>query len=160
MIKFKNKNIGVTLVEVIIACSIISICVFALLGGVSKGTQISLASLRFSQANFLIEEGVESVKIIRDNAWTNISSLTVGTTYYLSFDTNTNTWSLSTTSNTIDSIFTRTIVFSNAYRNGTDDLASSGTLDPNTKKVTVSVSWGTPSGTKSKSLDFYIANIF
>lgn len=159
---FKNNNSGFTLVEVLIACAILSLCILALMTASSKGIQTSSQALRQTQAGFILEEGAEAVKTIRDASWNNISSLTTGTTYYLSFSTSTNTWSLSTTpSPTIDSIFTRIVVLSAVNRDSNDDIASSGTLDTRTKKVTVTVSWPiSDNTTSSKTLDFYISDIF
>lgn len=158
----KKNNSGFTLVEVLIACAILSLCILALMTASSKGIQTSSQALRQTQAGFILEEGAEAVKTIRDASWSNISSLTTGTTYYLSFSTSTNAWSLSTTvAPTIDSIFTRTIVLSAVNRDSNDDIASSGTLDTRTKKVTVTVSWPISDNTTSnRTLDFYISDIF
>lgn len=162
---YKKNNIktnrGFSLVEIVVACAIISVCTFALLSGASKGVTLSSYALRQAQGNTLLEEGAEAVKSIRDAAWANISGLTIGTTYYLSYDTGTNVWSPSLDASTIDSIFTRTIVLSAVYRDANDDIvASGGTLDAGTKKVTVNVSWATSSGTKTKTLEFYMSDIF
>lgn len=81
----------------------------------------------------------------------------MGVTYYPTFTGG--TWTLSTTPTTVDG-FTRTVVFSNAYRNGSNILSSSGTLDANTRKITVNIAWTDPMGSKSDSLTFYLSNIF
>ncbi len=157
----KNKK-GFSVIEIIIACAIISTSIFALVSSASKGVQLSNQALKQTQATTLLEEGAEAVKSIRDNLWTDISSLTVGTTYYLSFDTTTNKWSLSTTASTIDSIFTRTIVVTAVNRDSNDDITTSGgTLDARTKKVNINVSWNNSSNTMtSKDLSFYMSDIF
>ena len=147
------------LIEVLVACSIISIVTFGVFSAAQRGIQLSQLALRETQASFLLEEGVESVKTIRDTSWTTISNLTLGVAYYLSFNTTNNTWSLEITPNTTDN-FTRTVVFSDVYRNSNDDIASSGTLDVRTKKVSVNVAWPSSSGTASKTLSFYLADIF
>jgi hypothetical protein len=108
----------------------------------------------------LLEEGAEAVKSIRDANWSTISGLTIGTTYYLSYNTSSNAWSLTTTPSTVDS-FTRTVVFSSVNRDSNDDIAAAGTLDARTKEVTITVSWPAEDGrTLSKSLSLYIADIF
>ena len=152
-----KKNKGFSIIEVVIACSIISICVFALMSSAGKSIQVSNQALRQAQATLLIEEGVEAVKSIRDNDWDNISNLNLDTDYYLSFNS---LWSLNNTPSNIDDIFTRKIVLSAVDRDSNDDIASSGSNDPGTKKVTVTVSWNKPSGVVNKSLSFYISNIF
>lgn len=155
-----GRSYGFALVEVLVACAIISTSVFAIMSASAKGVELSSRALQYGQASYLLEEGAEAVKTMRDAAWSNISSLTVGTTYYLSYSTSTNLWSLSTTSSTIDA-FTRTVVFSAVSRDSNDDITTSGgTIDTRTKKVTVTVSWATASGNLSKTLDFYLVDIF
>ncbi len=154
--KIKN-NKGFSIIEVVIVCAVISICLFALMSSAGKSIQVSNQSLRQVQATLLIEEGVESIKSIRDNNWTNISGLTNGQKYYLSFNNN---WSLSPTVSNIDGLFTREVVSSAVYRDSNDNIAESGTLDSGTVKFTVTVRWNKPNGTVSKSLSFYVSNIF
>ena len=155
----KNKS-GFTLVEVLVACVIISTTVLALMSATSKSIELSNKALRQVQVNMLLEEGAEAVKSIRDNSWTGISGLNVNTNYSLLF--NGNAWTILPTNPTevVDGLFTRKVVFAPVYRNATDDIAQSGTLDPDTEKVTVTVSWKSPSGASIKDLSFYIANIF
>ena len=91
-------------------------------------------------------------------AWTNISALNIATNYYLTYSSP--NWSLSTTSNTVG-IFTRTVVLSAVNRDDTTkDISSSGTNDPKTKLVTVTVSWPEGGTTITKTLQFYIIDIF
>jgi len=171
MKKLNSKILsGFTLVEVVIACSIISIVLFALLSVAEKGLKLSTLALKQAQASYILEEGAEAVKSIRDASWTNISSLSNGTTYYLYYNITNNVWTLNTSTTApsgytpdtpIDDTFTRTIVFSPVYRNSsTDDIASSGDLDVRTKKVTVTVSWPYFGATASKDLSFYLIDIF
>ena len=162
-IYFKSKEKGFTLVEILIGCAIMTTMIFALMASAQKGINLSDKALKQTQANMLLEEGAEAVRSIRDSAWSNISGLTLDTNYYLSYNTSTNVWSLSTTpSATIDSTFTRKVVVSQVLRDAsTDDIASSGNADARTKKITITVSWPTADGTTiSKDLPFYIADIF
>ncbi len=159
----KNNIRGFSLIEVLIACSVISIAIFSLMSASSKGIQLSNQALRQTQASFILEEGAEALKSIRDAGWTNISGLTAGTNYYLTYNTTTNTWSLGTTpTSAIDSMFTRVVVVSAVSRDSSDDIVTSGgTNDVGTKKVTVTVSWPSINHTtSSKTLSFYISDIF
>ena len=166
---YNNKNIsrddGFTLIEVLIACFIISVTTLALMSAASKGIELSSRALRQAQASMIAEEGVEAVKVIRDADWDTISSLSLNTNYYLSFNTGSNTWSLQTTPSAnpttpIDDRFTRTIVFSAVYRDSNDDIAASGTLDSGTRRAVVNTSWQSQGETISKSITFYVSNIF
>jgi len=168
----KNKfvsNKGFSIVEVIIATAIISVTIFALMSTAQKGIELSNQALRQSQANTLLEEGAEAVKSIRDADWVTIADLTLDTDYYLFFNITTNIWSLNLSSITpsgsipiypIDSIFTRTVLVSSVDRDANDDIIELGTLDLKTKKINITVSWIASGGLKSKSLSFYLADIF
>lgn len=158
----KNKKTkGFALIEVMIACALVATVTITLLSFAEKGLGLSSRSLRQVQATLIAEEGAEAVKTIRDANWTNISNLTLNTNYYLSYNNSTDVWSLSTTANSIDSIFTRTIVFSSVNRDSNDDIVDTGgTTDAGTIKVTVTTSWLSIEGANSKVLTLYITDIF
>jgi type II secretory pathway pseudopilin PulG len=166
----KKNNPGFTIIEVLFACAIISVSVFAVMQTAQKGIQLSDYALKKSEASFLLEEGAEAVKSIRDNNWTTISSLILDIPYHLYFNTSTKTWGLDTnTTNLIgcipsyplDSVFDRTVTISSVGRDINDDiLTSGGTIDPKTKKVTVTATWTSSGSFNTKSLSFYISDIF
>ena len=173
MIYFKNRKLisGFTIIEVLIACSIITISMFALMQTAQKGISLSEYALTKSQASLLLEEGAEAVKSIRDNNWTTIDNISLDTPYYLFFNTSTKVWELNNTTTTslsgsiptypIDGIFRRTVTISSVGRDSNDNIVSSGgTLDPRTKKVVVTVMWSSSGISNTKSLSFYIADIF
>jgi len=168
-----NKNnrslnqLGFSVIEVLVACMIMSVVTLALMSAATKGIELSGKALKQVQAGLLAEEGAEAVKSIRDNGWTTIANLSVETDYYLTFDTNSNAWLLVDSSSVtnpitpIDGIFTRKIVLSEVYRdNNNDDISTAGTLDDGTKKVSVLVSWTHQGGVVSRNIIFYLANIF
>lgn len=161
---YKKYIKGFSLVEVLIACAIMATSVLALMAASTNGIQLSNQTLKQTQANFLLEEGAEAVKSIRDESWENISNITLNTDYYLTFDSGTNSWSLGTTPvGAIDSLFTRKVVFSGVSRDINDDIVSSGGSydDDKTVKVIVSISWPSTQGsTSSRDLSFYISDIF
>ncbi len=159
---FINKNKGLTIVEVLVACFVISITIFSLMFAASKGIELSFNAIKQTQSSYILEEGIEAVKTIRDADWTDIDHLVSDgqTKYYLSFNSSLNKWFLSTTPSIIDSLFTREIILSDVYRDGNDDISSSGTIDNDIKKVTVTVSFDSPSGINTNSISFYIVNIF
>jgi prepilin-type N-terminal cleavage/methylation domain-containing protein len=155
--KLGGESSGFSLVEVIVAITIITLSLIAIMDLAQKSITVSRQSLHSLEAATLLEEGGEAVKTIRDGAWSNITSLTSGSTYYLSYYSG--AWNLSGTPNVVD-IFTRTITINSVNRDSNDDIATSGTNDTATKKVTVTVSWQEGGDTVSKTLTFYISNIF
>src|SRR3989339_274197 len=154
-----SMSIGIGLIEAIAGISIVSIFIFSLMRASQLSQRIVGESVRSAQASFLLEEGVDTVKIFRDTSWSSgIGNLAAGTDYYFSY--NGTTW-ISTNNNVyIDEIFERKFVLNNVYRNASDDIAASGTLDGGTKKATVSVSWRGRTGTTTKSAPFYLTDLF
>lgn len=146
-------------IEVLIAISIITISILAAMAVTQKSVYVSRQAFHTTQAGFLLEEGAEAVRVFRDNDWTNISSLTVGADYYPTFFLG-GTWTLSTIPNTVG-IFTRTASVADVSRDDiTKDISSIGTDDPGTKLITITVSWDEGGTTITKTLQFYITDIF
>lgn len=153
-IKKDKKGMGV--VEVLIATAIFS----GMLVGFVWISRISFRlvseNARRSQVRFLLEEGLEAVRTIRDRSWSsNIAPAVLETAYYLTFSGG--AWSLSVTSpGLIDGVFSRTVVLSEVYRRISDDdiVAATSTeskaVDPGTRRVTVKVAWGSALATTLK----------
>lgn len=163
----KNKGLarrataeGFGLLEIAIGISVISLSIFSLTVVSNLALKLTEESARNTQASFLLEEGVEALKILRDSSWSaNIASLTPGTTYYFSF-TNHN-WQATSTNIYIDGIFERSFFLHDVNRDINDDIVSSGGIpDPDTKKITVSVSWRFRNSTTTQSVSAYITNLF
>lgn len=146
------------MVEVLVAISIITVAISVSMSVAQKSIHLSRQAFHTNQAAFLLEEGAEAVRVMRDDAWSNISSLVAGTIYYPTFVGE--TWTLSITPNTVG-IFTRTAVITSVNRDdSTQDIASVGTDDPKTKLITLTVSWPEGGTTVIKTLKFYIIDIF
>jgi type II secretory pathway pseudopilin PulG len=151
------KQKGFFLVEVVVAASIIATVLMLLLGSISNSVEASQRSLERTQASYLLEEGAEAVRSIRDTSWATIAALTNGTTYYLSWSGT--AWSLTTTPSTVDA-FTRTVVLSAVSRDSTDDIVESGgTLDTDTRKVVITTTWSAQSASRSENVSLYLTNI-
>jgi Tfp pilus assembly protein PilV len=163
--KGKNKtrtklpgNKGFLLVEVLVVASIMVAGALAFSAVAQKSIYVARESMSATRANFLLEEGAEAVRVLRDNGWSNISGLSTGTDYYPTFSGG--TWTLSATPNTVGA-FTRKVTIANVNRdNTTQDISASGSNDAGTKLVTVTVSWSEEANTITKNLSFYIMNIF
>ena len=149
---------GFGLIEIIIAASIITVLFVAILSTYSLFLKTLLGGTQDIKATYLLREGIEVVRIVRDNGWTtNIASLDVDTPYYPTW--NGSTWTLSSTPNLIDGFY-RKVIFETAYRDANDDLVSSGGAeDDNTRFVTTDVSWWNGSATTTKSVSTFITNI-
>lgn len=135
----KNKNKGFALIEAILAFAIIASSVLISMATIQKSLQASYSSFHNTQASFLLEEGAEKVRILRDNDWNNVVNL--NTTEQIG-------------------IFTRTSLASSVNRNVSTGVIGSGVNDPGTKLITITVSWQEHGVLKTKDLKFYIMDIF
>lgn len=162
-----NKNTGsissgMSLVEVIVGAAIISTALIAIVGVFGGLSKLSYRNTARIQAAMLAEEGVEALKTMRDAGWTSkISPLnTSGTTYRL-FWTGSAWTSTTTSSALIDNMFDRTFVVTPVNRDVSFNVVSSGgSVDTNSRKIVVTVSWLDDNATTSKSLEDYIFNSF
>ena len=151
---------GFVLVEALVASAILCLVLAAGIGAFLLSIRTSLGNAQEVQSAFLAEEGLEALRILRDNGWSaNIASQTASTTFYIAF--NGSTWLATTSNRYIDNTFERSVVLYNVNRDSSQDIVTSGgTQDSNSRKVVVSVSWKTPSGTSTRTLSAYMSNVF
>lgn len=152
-----SRERGFGIIEIIIAITIMSLALFSI-------SQISVLTIKKNTENkeslkalYLAEEGLEAARSARDQSWSlNIAAKTMGSPYYpvISGDK----WTLSASNpGAIEGIYSRQTVISNTSRDVNDNIVSSGgTDDPNTKKITATISWGS----KDITLETYITNIY
>ena len=157
---YKRYNSGFGVVEILVAAVIVSIVLVGLHSAAAQSLRLIQQSTQRTQASFLLEETMEVLRAERDASWSaSIGTLTSGTDYYLSFSGG--TWNITTINVLIDNLFERKFVLENVNRDAsTDDIAVSGTPDPDTKQITATVSWDTPSGTITQSISMYITDMF
>ncbi len=147
------------MVEILIASAIILLTVLTLLGTHALYLKSALANTNSLKATYLAQEGLEAARFLRDVSWENqIEGLSLGTNYYAGLAGS--AWTLSTTASNIDN-FSRTLIFNQVERNVNGDIvASGGSVDPNTKLVTATVSWSQNGSQKSVSLSTYLTNLY
>lgn len=152
-------NRGFGLIEIIIGSAILATSLMSISLYYQQSLKVSQSTAQVAQASFLLEEGLEVSKFFRDASWVNISTPATGTTYYLSFDGT--KWATSTTNTYVDGVFERTIRFDDVYRDGNDDIVTvGGTLDPDARKITATVSWWSRTATTTRAIETYVTNIF
>lgn len=133
-----NPNPGFSIIEAILAVALFSLILLALVTALIYGRESTAALGSHSRAALIAEEGLEALRNIRDE---NFSNLTDGT-YGLA--TSSNQWILSGTQD-INNIYTRQIQI--------------GAVDPKTKAATVSVTWSeTPTRAGAISLSTRLTN--
>jgi len=157
--KFK-KLTGFATIEILIASTVVSVALIALTLATQKAVDLSTVAVEKVQAGFLLTEGAEAIKLIRDNNWTTILALSENTNYYFSWSGS--SWTITTTPVASISGFTRSFVVNDVYRNGSDDIDpdDSGTIDPDVNLIIISVSWVKGGATFTETLPFYVTNLF
>jgi len=141
---------GFGLLEIVVGVTVISVSFFGLMSVSQISLRLVEKGAQNIQAAFLIEEGIEAVKFLRDSGWNaNIAPLNLNTDYYFSF--NNSMWLATTSQIIIDGVYERYFTVEEVYRDANDDIASSGTLDPNTKKINMSVFWQIRTGQTAKT---------
>jgi type II secretory pathway pseudopilin PulG len=153
-----KKNLGMALVEILIGSAIISAGILAVSSVFSTYVQYAFANQQNVSASYVLEEGLEVVTFFRDKGWENISKLSTTTTYYLFWDND--NWATTTTPQYIDDIFLRKINVEDIKRGAEDEISTSGTYDPNTKKITATVEYWQGHGTTTRSISTYITNLY
>lgn len=150
---------GFGMVEMVIGAAVLSTSLL----GISSFFQTALRASSLTQASlqgdYLLEEGMESVKIFRDLSYTNnFFKMSTTTNYYFTWS-GTN-WATTTVNTFVDGKFERKFTLADVKRDVNSDIAGAGTYDPDIKLVTVSVAWGSPLGTTTRSIQTYVTNIF
>ncbi len=161
--KIHNKKTkGFSLVEIMIGAAVMLALWVGVFWCFSIVTQFAERDTSYVQAGFLLEEGSEALRSIRDAGWTsNIAALTVGNTYYLTYNSTSNLWTSSTVNTFVESKFQRSFVLSSVSRDSNFNVVSSGgTVDSGSRKATITVSWKNGNATTSQILETYLFNDF
>jgi hypothetical protein len=154
------QNRGVGLVEVIIGIAVVTASLSALTGAFMFYAARGLDAGETIQAAYLLEEGIEAARYLRDSDFVAFSALDPDTTYYIA--TTTAGYEATTTPTMLPSGFTRTLQIESVYRRDTDDDLveatdpAAKTLDPNTRRAVVVISWQG----NSASSTTYLTNLF
>ena len=153
----KNTK-GFGLIEILIVVGIMGIAFVGLVAFLISSSGTIFRVTRNTEAVALAEEGIEGVRSLRDDGWTtNITTLTEGATYYPVISAN--KWTLTTADpGTVNNLYTRTVVIAGVNRDVNDDISVAGTDDPNTKEVTVKVTWKEGQGVQDVTIVTYITN--
>ncbi len=160
IVVMRSRGRGFGLVEVVVGAAIIAGLVVGGASALARLTRTAQVTWQESRASWWLEEGAEAVRWWRDAAWANVSDLQPGTRYYLTWSGS--NFATSTTATPLNPIFTRWLETAEVYRDGNGDVVSSGgTLDPETRFITLAVEWSDfTGGLRTKNLSFYLTNLF
>ncbi len=157
-----NSCRGFGMVEIVIGSAILATTML----GISSLFQVTLKASRTTQsvlqASYLLEEGIEAVKILRDAGYAN-NILTLSTTWptYLAWNSITSRWVATSVNTFIDAKYERVLTVADVKRDDvTHDISVLGNYTPDTKQITMTVSWSEGGATSSRSISTYITNFF
>src|SRR3989344_3399609 len=141
--KHRQFGPGVLLIEIILAVAITSIITLIILTAFIYAKDSTNIAGDRSRAVEIANMTVAAVNNISQDSFSNLSSYTDGTSYYI--DISGSQWSLSTTPTTIDNLFMPTIIF------GGDPSGN--------RSVNVTVTWqANPSRTATVSVTSYLTD--
>jgi len=153
-----NTQKGISLVEVVIATSLLLGITLGVLGAYSFFIRTAFDNTSTLKATLLLEEEGELIRFFRDVGWASyIDTLNPGTPYY--FMNNGSTWEIVSTPIYTDG-FERRFYVSPIYRDAFDDIASTGTLDPDTVEVTIEVLYSRRTATTTRTATLLLSNLF
>ena len=153
-----SKKYGFGLIEILVAVSIIGLSFATLTGLGNFALKIQNRLQKNMVASYLAAEAIEATRAVKDEAWAIVSGLGTDTPLHPSQSGSPAKWSLAAGSETING-FSRQVVLANVYRDGNDNITESTvTLDPNTKKITATVSWSDQGDFQQVSLSAYLTN--
>lgn len=159
MTNHKNKfQKGFGLIEILVVIFLVVVGMASLLGFTTLSLKISSLNKQTAQANSLAMETIEAVRNFRDGTdWSvdGLGFLNIDTNYHLQQTLDIpSKWQFVTGEESING-FTRKVVLGQVLRDpASDNIATSGDVDPKTKKVTVTVSWAD----KNVELITYLTN--
>lgn len=146
----KNSFIkGISIVEIIVASAIIATSVVGIVGAIQIYLKIVHQNTRETQAVLLLDETAEALQSIRDTDYDlYIANTSLNSMYTIFWDGS--KYQLSTSTINLPYNMTRAITFQNVSRDGSDQIvANGGTVDPNTKKAIITISWPYTNETKT-----------
>jgi prepilin-type N-terminal cleavage/methylation domain-containing protein len=131
-------NRGFGMIEIVVVSAILVLVVVAVTGAMRLYVILVQSNAEKAQAALLTEEALEVVNIWRDTTWDGlIYPLSVGTPYYIYW--NGTRYATSTATTTSHGSLVTKIVFGAINRNSSDNISQTGTLDPRTRQVTVTI---------------------
>ena len=152
--RFNNQK-GESLVEIILITALFAVIGTGVVSTLLSSSQASKYGGDYLVARGYINEAKEAVRSIRDQSWAEMTNGTHG------LSTSEGKFRFSGVSESLSEGFSRSIHIEDVYRSGglVGNIAASGTLDAQTKKISVTVAW-TPFAEKIKSLTsvFYVTH--
>lgn len=149
---------GFSLIEILVASSVLITVVVGVVGALQLYTRLARVDRDRAQAALYTQEAAEVLQLMRDEDWSaNIEALTLGQEYQLVWSGS--AYSATTSDVLLNGRYIRTITLSELYRDGSDNVAESGTEDENARRVLVEV-FATSTPAAIMSSEFLLHNLY
>ncbi len=159
MKKHTRYSRGFGLVEALVGAAIISVSLLSLVSVSERLVRISSNTSMSTKAAYLLEEGVDAMRFIRDVNWDTFSSIATNTPHHLTFSNS--QWQTTSTSMLVDGIFLRTVTIYPIFRDPVGRIAATGgTVDQDSRRVRVKVEWNARGATTSIEAHSFLGKIF
>lgn len=150
-----KKQSGFSIIELLVAIAFVSVIIVTISTILNFNNKVLKINEERTQTLFYVIEAAEAVKLLD---WGDL----VAGDYYLQL--NADQWELLPGNQLIDGKYTRTISVEDVYRENSSNghaygeiVSSAGSLDPDTKKVVVTIDWESKSSLdKQEVLEFYL----
>lgn len=138
---------GISIVEILITIGLAAIIFPALLTGFVAARSGRAQQDERIQATALVKEAGEAVRVVREKDWTSFADLSNPPNQIYHPALSGSSWSIVSGSETVNGL-TRQVTIADVYRDSSGIIVPSGIpgsqIDPSTKKVVATVSWGQP----------------
>lgn len=142
---------GQSLAEILIGMAIGVSLIMAGIGLIVPALNTNTQVTNVQKGAALAKELLDNVRVWSEGNWNNVFALTTGTASHYYLVTTSSPFASSSGNQTIalsTTTYTRYFYVSDAYRDGSGNITTSGgTYDPSTKQITAAYSW--PSGSTS-----------
>lgn len=156
---FNITEKGFGLIEIIVVVSIGIITFLSIENFLNFSLRTAKDDTAQMEAVFLARASLEQARSVRDENWTNLSSLTLGSNYSFAENALSPVGWMTQSGSVAVGKYTVWFNLSSVQRDASSDIVTSGgTVDPNTLKVDSYVSWPSSGGTKQISLTEYLTN--
>lgn len=141
MIYNTKSQKGQSLLEVIVAMAIFSLIAMVMVSMITGSFLGLTQGGKYTEAEFLAQEGIEAVRSLKDSDWDSIRGYTA-----TGIEVSGDSWTIKGEgTNDIIGDFVRTIYFNNVYRNDNYEIVSADTLgallDIRTKEIKSEITW-------------------
>lgn len=144
-----QKLKGGSLIEILLASALLIILMPALFASIMTTREGRAQQQNRLDSSYFLKETQEEIRIIRERGW---DLFAINGTHHP--ERSGNTWQLASNPETVNNL-TRQVVISDTFRDVAGQISTSGTLDPSTKLVEVTVSWEDPMSSSINST-FYL----